>query len=735
MSFVAENDLKGTMNQVTDNKRAHPFDHLPHTTRNHFVLHLFTAVYYLVHYLQRAAEPENGVLETLFDRYPFLGGYFGELVTFLPPTITWGEGLSWWQTEIGRWEAASPIHLPLSILHEAGVAGFNGRIALLLAGLVEEDSRFGSLFADQQDGSQRRPTLELIGRIALNPTQAGLGLSDPWHICRPLLAASLLQAASQEGPRAEWALHVPAPLWDLIRGESVSQPFPGCRYQAAASLPRIDDLILPLDFCRQLQQVPLLLTNGKVHTIILRGTPGSERLPVMGAVARQLGRGVLLVEASGKDEKRPLATLGTFCTLSRTLPVLQYDLGPGESVTEWPLANYDGPAGMVLGMEGGLREGILEDTITLTLPPTAAGQRRRQWQATLAGHPVEDLAEISRRFHLAGGYIRQVAATAIGYAALDEAPIITVEHVRAASRTLNRQLLDSLATHLPEEVSWQRLVVSEPTVDRLNQLEQRCRHREQLLDHLGVGFGTTTGRGVRALFTGGSGTGKTLAARILAGQLGMDLYRVDLAAVVNKYIGETEKNLSRLLSRAEELDVVLLLDEGDALLGGRTEVRSANDRYANLETDYLLQRLEHYEGIILITTNVADNIDFAFQRRMDVVVNFVPPQAEERWHIWQLHLPPQHQVDAAYLEEVAVRCALTGGQIRNAALQATLLALQNGRSTVTADSLAQALQAEYRKAGVLFPLRQESNGHSQTAVENFMDAFADEAWPLGQSNE
>lgn len=719
------------MNQVTDNEHAHPFDHLPHTAHNHFVLHLFTAVYYLAHYLQQTAEPDKSGLETIFDRYPFLGGYFGELAPFLPPSVTWGQGLTWWQTEIGRWEAASPIHLPLSVLHETGASGFNGRIALLLAGLVEEDSRFGSLFAAQQGSDERRPTLELIGRIAVDPTQASLGLSDPWHVCRSLLAAGLLQAASQEGPRAEWTLHVPSPLWDLIRGENVPQPFPGCRYQAADNLPHIEDLILPEAFCHQLQQVPRLLTNGQARTLILRGTPGSERLPVIGAVARQLGRGVLLVAPWGKDEKRPLPTLGTFCTLSRTLPVLQYDLGPGESVTEWPLANYNGPAGMILGMEGGLHEGILEDTITLSLPPSNAAQRQQQWQTALAGHPVTDLAEISRRFHLAGGYIRQVAATAIGYAALDEAATVTIEHIRTASRTLNRQLLDALATHLPEEVSWDHLVVSNLIADRLYQLEQRCCHREQLLDHLGMGFGTTTGRGVRALFTGGSGTGKTLAARILAGRLGMDLYRVDLAAVVNKYIGETEKNLSRLLARAEELDVVLLLDEGDALLGGRTEVRSANDRYANLETDYLLQRLEYYEGIILITTNVADNIDFAFQRRMDVVVNFVPPQAEERWHIWQLHLPPQHQVDAAYLEEVAVRCTLTGGQIRNAALQATLLALQNGRSAVTVDSLTQALQAEYRKAGAIFPLRQGANGHRQTAVESFMDAFADEAWPLG----
>jgi len=139
-------------------------------------------------------------------------------------------------------------------------------------------------------------------------------------------------------------------------------------------------------------------------------------------------------------------------------------------------------------------------------------------------------------------------------------------------------------------------------------------------------FGVDAHRGVRALFAGASGTGKNLAARILAAVLGMDLYRVDLAAVVNGYIGETERNLHQVLSRAEALDVVLLLDGGDALLGSRTEVKSANDRDANLETNYLLRRLEHYQGIVLVTTNLGDNIDQAFQRRMDVVVPFFAPQ-------------------------------------------------------------------------------------------------------------
>src|SRR5262249_64718 len=157
-----------------------------------------------------------------------------------------------------------------------------------------------------------------------------------------------------------------------------------------------------------------------------------------------------------------------------------------------------------------------------------------------------------------------------------------------------------------------------------------------------------------------SGTGKTLAARILATELGIDLYRVDLGAVVNKYIGETEKNLHQVLSRAEALDVILLLDEGDSLLGNRTDIKSSNDRYANLETNHVLQGLETYQGIVVVTTNAAQHIDRAFQRRMDVVVPFVHPQADERRAIWRLHLPERHVVDAGTLEEVVQRCAMTG---------------------------------------------------------------------------
>jgi SpoVK/Ycf46/Vps4 family AAA+-type ATPase len=246
--------------------------------------------------------------------------------------------------------------------------------------------------------------------------------------------------------------------------------------------------------------------------------------------------------------------------------------------------------------------------------------------------------------------------------------------------------------------------VNSATLDDLYSLENRCRHRERLQGAVSAVLAGQLNPGVRALFSGPSGTGKTLAARLLAAVLSKDLYRLDLSAVVNKYIGETEKNLNQVFARAEELDVILLLDEGDALLTQRTNVQTANDRYANLETNYLLQRIECFTGILLVTTNGAERIDGAFQRRMDMIIEFRQPQAAERWAIWQSHLPSTRAVPDALLEEVAQRCALSGGQIRNAVLHAALLALNHG-TVISAAHLETALQREYRKFGAVCPLR------------------------------
>ncbi len=682
------------------------FDHLPHTARSHFLLSMYGAVYRLLftaHALESAAGSEDGA--PMHEEFPFLAGYFEEMLRFMPQNITWEQGWRWWQKALAGWEAgAAAADLPLLRLSAHAGLDADARCALILAGLGEEDSRFGTVFARLQAPlSGRRPTVELVGQVL----RGAAGEIDAIGLCRRLLALGLVEVVNADAARSEWALRVPGELWDALRGD-LPAAHGGWTYHPPQHFMPAERLTLPDAFVEQLARAPAVLASGKARTLVVRGTPGADRVQIVGSVARALGKGVIELRA-GQPAVR---WLGPLCTMLAALPVVAHDLGPGETAALPELVAYDGPLAVLMGLEGGL-EGSLhgnEAVLTLRVPPLKVEQRRRCWQAALA-EPSPDLALIAERFHLPDGHIRRAAVTATAYAALAGRSAVALADVQQACRALNRQLLDTLATHLDGDgLRWDKLVVSDGVAERLAELERRCRHRERLPERLGPAFGASGNRGVRALLTGPSGAGKTLAARILAAELGMDLYRVDLAAVVNKYIGETEKNLHRVLSTAEDLDVVLLLDEGDALLGSRTEVRSANDRYANLETNYLLQRLETYQGIVLITTNAADNIDKAFQRRMDVVLNFTAPQAEERWHIWQLHLPPGHAVDDAALERVAARCAMTGGQIHNAAQLATLLALDDPLGVVTEAHLEQAVHSEYRKAGATSPLAPRSNG-------------------------
>ena len=703
------------------------FDHIPPTAHGHFLLNYYAAVYRLICYMQRLSKIGGQSQNQTFKKYPFIAKYFAEMRRHMPATLSWNRAWTWWAAEITAWETALDNQLPLRALTTAAGVNFQSRIGLMIAGLVEEDSRFGTLLASLQEPlPYRQPSLELIGQIMADKGRSEG--TDPWQVCRPLLQAGLVEAANADAPRSEWILRAPPLLWDVIRGQITPQPAAWGRYHAPETFPKINDLILPDAFLSQLAQVPAMVTAGKVQALVLRGMQGSERLAVLGAAAGELGHGLLDIQPrsdqSGEAAKLPereWARVGPLCTMADCWPVVTYDLGPGETVELPSLTGYKGPVGVMMGFEGGLKGALAEKALTLTLPPPKVAQRLQYWQQTLAGYPIEDLATISERFHLPGGYIRQAGTMAIAQAALNKRETITIADVRHACRALNRQMLDTLAVRIEADGKWDHLVVSEATAVKLYELERRCRQRERLLDHLGPAFGSATNRGVRTLFSGSSGTGKTLAARILAAELGMDLYRVDLASVVNKYIGETEKNLHRVLSRAEELDVILLLDEGDALLGNRTEVKSSNDRYANLETNYLLQRLESYQGIILVTTNAGQNIDSAFQRRMDVVVDFVPPQVQERWAIWQLHLPLDHQVEPLYLEQIARQCVLTGGQIRNAALHATLLAVDDGGGQVNRWHLEAAVQSEYRKAGAICPLnRDDRRGETDGKIESFL---------------
>ena len=232
----------------------------------------------------------------------------------------------------------------------------------------------------------------------------------------------------------------------------------------------------------------------------------------------------------------------------------------------------------------------------------------------------------------------------------------------------------------------------------LERLVERCRRRDSLAEGLGPAITARYRPGIRALFHGGSGTGKSLAAEWLAGRLGLPLYRVDLAALTSKWIGETEKNLSTLLSAAEHADVVLFFDEADALFAARTEVGDANDRFANAQTNYLLQRIEFFDGIAILAANSRDRFDTAFTRRLDAILEFPMPEAPARRLLWQAHLGRGHALSEAALDRLAVIVDLAGGHIRNVVLAAAADA-KAARRAIGWHDIAAATTEEYVKLG------------------------------------
>lgn len=320
-------------------------------------------------------------------------------------------------------------------------------------------------------------------------------------------------------------------------------------------------------------------------------------------------------------------------------------------------------------------------------------EQRELWQRALgdnAEHLNGTLDDLSQHFRLSARMIFSTGSLA--------APLrgeLNQDALWNACRSLARPKLEDLAQRIVPNAGWEDLVLPEAQKNILRQLAAQVRHRMKVHETWGFSAKGRRGLGVSALFCGDSGTGKTLAAEVLAYELGLDLYRIDLASVVSKYIGETEKNLKRIFDAAEEGGVLLLFDEADALFGKRGEVQDSHDRYANIEVGYLLQRMESYQGLAILTTNLRASLDRAFQRRLRFTVTFPFPDALQREAIWRKVFPsatPTHGLSVKRLSQLNV----AGGNIRNIALNAAFAAANAG-SAVKMNHLIEAAQLEAHK--------------------------------------
>lgn len=635
----------------------------------------------------------------LFERFPFLMHYSNEVTRAGFSGLDARDAAIAWSAAVTAWEKTVDSHLPLRALRHA--TGLDAdAIALFCAlGLVEEDPRFGAVFdALQGNAGLRRPSIGLLGTWWSEAGDPGVR----W-IARRLQELGLAQPVSIDGPRSEWSFAVPPAIWDAARGEQHAELAAGLRFTPREQLLDLPAYIAGPSLERALAPLPALIAADGCGAVVLRGPRHNGRRTAAGALARALGRGLIDADPPGPGGEDRWRLLGPLATLLRAVPFTRIDLGPGEVARIDRPHGCDAPMIVASGRHGGLSGSALERAVTIAMDRPRPADRLRQWTAVLAEDEADDLPTIVERFRLTSGHIARAARLARAHARADSRRAIRPDDVREAARAMSRETLETLATWLPPAVDWRHVSVPPHVKRDLDDLERRCRQRERLRDAVGPALGPQLTCKTVAMLSGPSGVGKSIAARALAAALHMDAYRVDVAAILDKFVGEAEKRLVQLFARAEELDVVLALDEGDSLMSRRTSGSSATDRYANAETSTLLTALDSFDGILVVTTNAADKIDSAFLRRMDVVIEFPAPDPSERFAIWRMHLPEAHAVDERALADVAASCALTGGQIRNAVLHACSLALDANRPPDAADVRA-GVEREYRKSGGICPL-------------------------------
>ena len=572
-------------------------------------------------------------------------------------------------------------------------------VDLVLVALAPDvDARFERLYAYLQDDvTRRRPGIGLAIELLADPA-TDTELRSALRSGATLLEAGLLLVDDRDRPFLTRSLRVPDRVTAFLLGDD-----------------RPD-----ADVARLVEQVPPATTGGEAIT---RSRAAGARLWYLHEAVVGAGAGIAAAGLSADGGR-----------------VLNVDLGrlePGDDaasivgavIREAGLLG----AGLVAGPVNALAEtspGVLrlfveartpvalrgtrawdpswgrEVPVLLDAALTPEDERALLWaealdaagSASSADRPAAD--EATRAFRLTPSQIAR-AARAAGLAASADGRSLAPEHVQAGARAQNAAGLERLARRIAPSATWDDLVLPPRAQGQLADLLNRAHNREHVLRGWGMGAGPNRGSGLTALFAGDSGTGKTLSAEVLAAGLGLDLYLIDLSTVVDKYIGETEKNLDKIFAEADRVNGVLLFDEADAIFGKRSEVKDARDRYANVEVAYLLQRMERFDGMAILTTNLRANVDEAFLRRLDGIVDFPMPEVDDRRRLWIRNLsagaPKTGDIDIGFL---AKRFTLTGGNIRNIAVGAAFRAADGDRSLGMED-LVRETAREYRKLGRL----------------------------------
>lgn len=567
---------------------------------------------------------------------------------------------------------------------------------LMIALLPDLDSRFERLYGYLNDDvTRRRASVGLALQLAGESAMAA-GARARLELSRPLVSRGLIVVEEPERPFLTRGLRVPDRIGAHLLGDDAP----------AAGLAALIDEVAPYR-APVADQLGRALSAG-VRLVHLRervvGTGSAVAVAALSAAS--LGALTLDLTRLGSVAPSEAAALADLAIREALLLGAGLVAGPVEVLAETGaepmhrLTAADIPV-LLIGSTTWDPQWSTESPLLADAPVLGGRERLALWERELGAHdPSLDPASLAVHLALGPGQVAKAVRAAEASARMTGGPV-SADDLRRGVRAQNAAGLERLARRIVPEVAWGDLVLA-PTVTRgLQEVAARARHRDTVLTDWRMRRGGGRGHGVTALFAGDSGTGKTMSAEVIASDLGLDVYTVNLATVVDKYIGETEKNLERIFAEAGGVNAVLFFDEADAIFGKRSDVKDAHDRYANIESAYLLQRLETFDGLAILATNLRANIDDAFTRRLDAIIDFPEPTEELRHALWQRCLaPPLPLGDDVDYDFLASSFDFAGGNIRSASTTAAYLAAAED-APVGMLHLVAAVEQEYRKMGRL----------------------------------
>jgi SpoVK/Ycf46/Vps4 family AAA+-type ATPase len=625
-------------------------------------------------------------------------------------------------------QGSSPLRW---IIHEFQLSPFDADVLLLSLG-PEIDLRYEKIYAYLQDDvTRKRPTVELALNLLCTSIEEKVSRRAHFHPDAPLVRNELIHiAADQNDPNAPFLAHairIDDQIARAILGDATIDPrlISFCEFVN----PGLDRAVMPFES----KLVPVLTrlatqSRSRAFRAYFQGPAETEKQIVAEGLAAALGTGLMKIHVSRIVEKTEFSSLWKLALrearmCGATLYVAGVDEIEGpESVLRRQqlqdgLAGYRG-AVILAGRRSWESQqfNVAVTAIDFETPDYAI--RVALWKTNLE-HFASDIdpavvRTLAGRFKLTAGHIAQAVASATIAAQWREASIRTTSSetgdkeqveapslgdLAAAARAQCGQELTVLAKKIEPKYEWEDIVLPLDQVDQLREICAQAENRHIVYGEWGFERKLSLGKGLNVLFCGPPGTGKTMAAEVIARELQLDLYRIDLSQVVSKYIGETEKNLHRIFAAAENSNGILFFDEADALFGKRSEIRDSHDRYANIEISYLLQKMEEYAGVSILATNLRQNLDDAFVRRLQFIIEFPFPDEEYRRRIWERAFPKETPLGEDVKFELLARdVRLAGGNIKNMALAAAFYAAAAG-DQVRMKHLIQAAHREHQKLG------------------------------------